>query len=577
MEQATTSTHLQSVNGCDSILVLNFDILPEFRDTIPMADCIGKLPFDWYGQQVTGAGYYEHTLQSVKGCDSILVLNFDILPEFRDTIPMADCIGNLPFGWYGQQVNGAGYYEHTLQSVKGCDSILVLNFDILPEFRDTIPMADCIGNLPFGWYGQQVNGAGYYEHTLQSVKGCDSILVLNFDILPEFRDTIPMADCIGNLPFGWYGQQVNGAGYYEHTLQSVKGCDSILVLNFDILPEFRDTIPMADCIGNLPFGWYGQQVNGAGYYEHTLQSVKGCDSILVLNFDILPEFRDTIPMADCIGNLPFGWYGQQVNGAGYYEHTLQSVKGCDSILVLNFDILPEFRDTIPMADCIGNLPFGWYGQQVNGAGYYEHTLQSVKGCDSILVLNFDILPEFRDTIPMADCIGNLPFDWYGQQVNGAGYYEHTLQSVKGCDSILVLNFDILPEFRDTIPMADCIGNLPFDWYGQQVNGAGYYEHTLQSVKGCDSILVLNFDILPSSAIQFQWRIVSETCHSTGMDSRSTEQATMSIHCNLLRVVIPFWCLTLIYCPSSAIQFQWRIVSETCHSAGMAAGQRSRLL
>ena len=100
----------------------------------------------------------------------------------------------------------------------------------------------------------------------------------------------------------------------------------------------------------------------------------------------------------------------------------------------------------------------------------EHTLQFVKGCDSILVLNFDILPEFRDTIPMADCIGNLPFDWYGQQVNGAGYYEHTLQSVKGCDSILVLNFDILPEFRDTIPIADCIGNLPFDWYGQQVNG-----------------------------------------------------------------------------------------------------------
>ena len=156
----------------------------------------------------------------------------------------------------------------------------------------------------------------------------------------------------------------------------------------------------------------------------------------------------------------------------------------------------------------------------------------------------------------------------GQQVNGSGYYEHTLQSVKGCDSILVLNFDVLPEFRDTIPMADCIGNLPFDWHGQQVNGAGYYGIPCNLLRAVIPSWCLTLIYCRSSAIQFQWRIVSETCHSTGMDSRSMEQATMSIHCNLLRVVIPFWCLILMYCRISAIQFQWRTVSETCHSTGM---------
>ncbi|SHF10455.1 gliding motility-associated C-terminal domain-containing protein [Mariniphaga anaerophila] len=487
---------LTSVAGCDSILTLNFDVTPEYRDTIPMTVCAGDVPFDWYGQQISSAGFYEHTLTSVAGCDSILTLNFDVTPEYRDTIPKIVCEGDVPFDWYGQQINAAGFYEHTLTSVAGCDSILTLNFDVTPEYRDTIPMTVCEGDVPFDWYGQSISAAGFYEHTLTSVAGCDSILTLNFDVTPEYRDTIPMTVCEGDVPFDWYGQSISAAGFYEHTLTSVAGCDSILTLNFDVTPEYRDTIPMTVCAGDVPFDWYGQQINAAGFYEHTLTSVAGCDSILTLNFDVTPEYRDTIPMTVCEGDVPFDWYGQQINAAGFYEHTLTSVAGCDSILTLNFDVTPEYRDTIPMTVCEGDVPFDWYGQQINAAGFYEHTLTSVAGCDSILTLNFDVTPEYRDTIPMTVCEGDVPFDWYGQQINAAGFYEHTLTSVAGCDSILTLNFDVTPEYRDTIPMTVCEGDVPFDWYGQQINAAGFYEHTLTSVAGCDSILTLNFDVTP---------------------------------------------------------------------------------
>ena len=547
-ESIVTSDTLTSISGCDSIVTLNLEVFPMFRDTIPMTACENELPFDWYGQQINAAGYYENTLTTVAGCDSILTLSLEVIPIYRDTIPMTACENELPFDWYGQQIDATGYYEHTLTTVEGCDSILTLNMEILPvfrntinetvcenelpfswigndyfesivvsdtltsvngcdsivtlnlnvmpEYRDTIPMTVCEGQLPFDWYGQQIDTAGYYEHIFSSIAGCDSVLTLNLDVTPEFRDTIPMTACENELPFDWYGQQINAAGYYENTLTTVAGCDSILTLSLEVIPIYRDTIPMTACENELPFDWYGQQIDATGYYEHTLTSVEGCDSILTLNMEILPVFRNTINETVCENELPFSWIGNDYFESTVVSDTLTSVNGCDSIVTLNLSVMPEYRDTISMTVCEGQLPFDWYGQQIDTAGYYENIFSSIAGCDSVLTLNLDVTPEFRDTIPMTVCDGQLPFDWYGQQINAAGYYENILTTVAGCDSIITLNLQVIPVFRDTIPMSLCEDELPFEWYGQQINTAGYYEHTLMSVAGCDSILTLNMEIIP---------------------------------------------------------------------------------
>ena len=43
----------------------------------------------------------------------------------------------------------------------------------------------------------------------------------------------------------------------------------------------------------------------------------------------------------------------------------------------------------------------------------------------------------------------------------------------GLHAPVILSSEILPEFRDTLQMAECVGALPFDWYGQSIDAAGF--------------------------------------------------------------------------------------------------------
>ncbi|SHJ21583.1 gliding motility-associated C-terminal domain-containing protein [Tangfeifania diversioriginum] len=492
----TYSDTLTSVVGCDSILTLVLDVLPEFRDTTNAVVCESELPYFWNGTNIDLAGTYSDTLASVAGCDSILTLILDVLPEFRDTTNAVVCASELPYFWNGTNVDLAGTYSDTLASVAGCDSILTLILDVLPEFRDTTFATVCESALPYNWNGTNIDLAGTYSDTLASVAGCDSILTLILDVLPEFRDTTNAVVCESELPYFWNGTNIDFAGTYSDTLASVAGCDSILTLILDVLPEFRDTTNAVVCASELPYFWNGTNVDLAGTYSDTLASVAGCDSILTLILDVLPEFRDTTNAVVCASELPYFWNGTNIDFAGTYSDTLALVAGCDSILTLVLDVLPEFRDTVDVTICDSELPYNWNGTDFFDAGIYSDTLASAAGCDSILTLDLKVVPEYRDTIPMVVCEGEVPFDWYGQQIATSGFYEHTLNSVAGCDSVLTLNLEIVPEYHDTIPMSVCETEVPFDWYGQQITGSGFYEHIFTSVSGCDSVLTLELETEP---------------------------------------------------------------------------------
>jgi len=93
-----------------------------------------------------------------------------------------------------------------------------------------------------------------------------------------------------------------------------------------------------------------------------------------------------------------------------------------------------------------------YTWEANGQDYTESTNvtenltgQAVGGCDSIVTLNLEILPELTTTKDTAVCPITYPFDWYGAHFTEAGTQVLPLQTAGGCDSIVTLTVTTLSK------------------------------------------------------------------------------------------------------------------------------------
>ena len=185
------------------------------------------------------------------------------------------------------------------------------------------------------------------------------------------------------------------------------------------------------------------------------------------------------------------------NGLTYYASnstatdTLVNSIGGDSIITLNLTINNPTVNTEVVIACDS---FIW----IDGLTYTSNnntaidTLSSIWGCDSILLLDLTIYPSSLSTDTVIACDS---FTW----INGLTYTSNnntatdTLSSIWGCDSILLLDLTIYPSSLsiDTVIACDS-----FTW----IDGLTYTSNnntaidTLSSIWGCDSIVSLNLTI-----------------------------------------------------------------------------------
>ena len=89
---------------------------------------------------------------------------------------------------------------------------------------------------------------------------------------------------------------------------------------------------------------------------------------------------------------------------------------------------------------------------VNKAGTYAHTLQTVNGCDSIVILTLTVNPTYNITIDASINEGEM-YEENGFSESEAGTYVHTLQSEFGCDSVITLNLTVNSSLNDVVANA----------------------------------------------------------------------------------------------------------------------------
>ncbi|MEE1142377.1 MAG: leucine-rich repeat domain-containing protein [Bacteroidales bacterium] len=219
----------------DTSFVANF-IISTINTEIAATICQGQT-YTENGFNVSEAGTYTQTLTASNGADSVVTLTLNVNPIFNTELSATICEGQF-YTENGFNVSEAGVYTQTHNSVNGCDSIVTLTLNVNPIFNTELTATICEGQA-YTENNFNVSEAGVYTQTLTSVNGCDSIVTLTVSVNPTFDTTINATINPGET-YAEFGFNESEAGTYVQNLQSINGCDSTITLVLSVNSSLLD-------------------------------------------------------------------------------------------------------------------------------------------------------------------------------------------------------------------------------------------------------------------------------------------------------------------------------------------------
>jgi hypothetical protein len=180
---ATDTTFIINVIAEDGITIEDYKIdilhVPTYFIPLAVTICKGKF-FSFGGNTLTTSGVYYDSLTTVNGCDSIIELTLTVIPSYF--IPLAETICNgESFSFGGNSLTASGVYYDSLTTMNGCDSIYELTL-MVNSVYEMLVSASITQGESYNFFDTNLTTAGEYKHTLQSIHGCDSVIILTLTI-----------------------------------------------------------------------------------------------------------------------------------------------------------------------------------------------------------------------------------------------------------------------------------------------------------------------------------------------------------------------------------------------------------
>lgn len=345
------------------------------------------------GDIVNTTNIYTRTLASVAtGCDSIVVVNLTVNPTYNNTVPATICSNESYTLANGTVVTAAGSYTVTVPSIANCDSTVTVNLTVLPAQLINVTASICANEdytLP---NGTVVTAANTYTNVFTAANGCDSTIVTVLSVKPVFTSTQNPVICDGDLQTMPDGTTQGVQGTYVFPYTAINGCDSTITVNLAVNPVFTTNLTVDICVGDSYTLANGTIVNNTNVYTTVVPAITGCDSTVVVNLTVRPDYAINTNAAICAGETYTLVNGVVVSQAGTYTSGTSSIFGCDSVVTVVLTVNPVFNQTVSASICEGEdykLP---NGNTVTTSGSYTSNLQSVFGCDSIVVTNLTVNP-----------------------------------------------------------------------------------------------------------------------------------------------------------------------------------------
>lgn len=122
----TFTNYNKTVNGCDSLYILELLVRNNYNDTLNIQICEGQT-YSFDGQAISDPGEYQYSGTSIYGCDSIKTLFLSIQNVIVGDTLFIDLDQGDTYNFNGMILSNPGVYTDTLTSNFGCDSIAILN------------------------------------------------------------------------------------------------------------------------------------------------------------------------------------------------------------------------------------------------------------------------------------------------------------------------------------------------------------------------------------------------------------------------------------------------------------------
>jgi hypothetical protein len=482
-----------------------------------------------------------------------------------DSTITATICANETYLFDGQSLNTSGEYVATYQASDGSDSTVFLQLTVLPLGTSSITDTIC-ANEVYPFFGLDLNESGEYEGVVNGDNGCDSIVVLKLTVLPVQEVTITDTICNGDS-YAFFGALLTTSGTYDVVLAAENGCDSIILLQLTVLPTPITNLQAGICTGT-GFVFQNDTLTVGGSYQAILTAENGCDSIVNLKLDVVDFFNTALEAVIC-NDETFAFGGLILDTSGEYVDSLQAIGGCDSIVTLVLTVLPPSGNTIDVTICEG-ASYVFYGDTLTAAGDYLYPLTDQNGCDSLVRLNLSTTTFFETALAATICAGET-YVFGSQELTDAGIYSETITASGGCDSILVLTLEVLPTSATAFEATICEGE-GYEYQGEVLANAGDYTFVLEGANGCDSVVTLTLNVLevPNTVIEavicsgasfffYGDELTVEGVYEAVFDAENGCDSIVSL---ILTVLPPLETdVTFIICPGTTFDFNGQILDS----------------
>lgn len=470
-----------AANGCDSIVTVTVDALPDAFSSSTITACEGYTTL-FEGEEMSIGESRDFYYPAANGCDSIVTITVAPLPNTTGSATFLSCLDDT-YLFEGVALNVGDVQDFTFTAANGCDSIVTVNIDAIPNVFNTASIFACQG-YPTTFEGVNLNIGDVQDFTFPAANGCDSIVTITVEEIPSSNSFEIIYTCENTSTF-FDGVELNIGDLQNFTYTAANGCDSIVTISVASIPVITSSVSLEACInGSVMFD--GQNLTAGVVQDFAYIANNGCDSVVTVTVTPLPPILNTETLFTCAGTNVL-LEGTELFIGDVQDFFYQTPEGCDSIVTVNVEEIVAINVAESLFTC-ANESINFEGNLLSAGDFASHTYVASNGCDSIVTVTVEPIPVYNTSDTLFVC-GNESTNFEGVNLVPGDEQMFTLTSSLGCDSNVLITVLPVATYTNSLTLETC-DNVSTTWEGVALNAGDTQDFTYTATNGCDSIVTV---------------------------------------------------------------------------------------